>query len=233
MKRRDRTLVTLLAALVVLLAAAPFLPRVGALPGHHRRSPRGWWCWGCCCSCAPGWSRSGRGSTSPSARTRPGWPRPVFGVSDALAHAARWQPAAAVLVAAVLGLLLARYRSIFFAMLSLAFSMILYGLLVKTSALGVHRRLQRRAAAPSARRSSRPDRTDRLAAVRAGRRWSPSPPRRCSTATSARTWAGSPRRSATTSFASSTWARRCATCVHLNLVIAAALAGAGRGADRA
>jgi branched-chain amino acid transport system permease protein len=38
--------------------------------------------------------------------------------------------------AAVLGLLLARYRTIFFAMLSLAFSMILYGLLVKTSALG-------------------------------------------------------------------------------------------------
>jgi branched-chain amino acid transport system permease protein len=38
--------------------------------------------------------------------------------------------------AAALGLLLARYRTIFFAMLSLAFSMILYGLLVKTSALG-------------------------------------------------------------------------------------------------
>jgi ABC-type branched-subunit amino acid transport system permease subunit len=36
----------------------------------------------------------------------------------------------------VVGLLLARYRTIFFAMLSLAFSMILYGLLVKTSALG-------------------------------------------------------------------------------------------------
>ena len=38
--------------------------------------------------------------------------------------------------AALLGLLLARYRTIFFAMLSLAFSMILYGLLVRTSALG-------------------------------------------------------------------------------------------------
>ena len=42
----------------------------------------------------------------------------------------------AALVAALLGLLLARYRAIFFAMLSLAFSMILYGLLVKTPALG-------------------------------------------------------------------------------------------------
>ncbi len=40
------------------------------------------------------------------------------------------------LVSAVLGLLLRKYRDIFFAMLSLAFSMILYGLLVKTSALG-------------------------------------------------------------------------------------------------
>jgi branched-chain amino acid transport system permease protein len=38
--------------------------------------------------------------------------------------------------AAVLGLLLSRYRAIFFAMLSLAFSMIFYGLLVKTQALG-------------------------------------------------------------------------------------------------
>ena len=40
------------------------------------------------------------------------------------------------LVALVLGLLLAKYRDIFFAMLSLAFSMILYGLLVKTASLG-------------------------------------------------------------------------------------------------
>jgi branched-chain amino acid transport system permease protein len=44
--------------------------------------------------------------------------------------------ASAAVVAAILGLLLARYREIFFAMLSLAFSMILYGLLVKSSALG-------------------------------------------------------------------------------------------------
>lgn len=43
---------------------------------------------------------------------------------------------AAAAVAAVVGLLLARYRSIFFAMLSLAFSMILYGVLVKTPAFG-------------------------------------------------------------------------------------------------
>jgi ABC-type branched-subunit amino acid transport system permease subunit len=40
------------------------------------------------------------------------------------------------LVSAAIGLLLRKYRDIFFAMLSLAFSMILYGLLVKTSSLG-------------------------------------------------------------------------------------------------
>jgi branched-chain amino acid transport system permease protein len=39
-------------------------------------------------------------------------------------------------IALILGFLLANYRSIFFAMLSLAFSMILYGLLIKMSVLG-------------------------------------------------------------------------------------------------
>ena len=39
-------------------------------------------------------------------------------------------------VAFIIGFLLARYREIFFAMLSLALSMILYGLLVKSAALG-------------------------------------------------------------------------------------------------
>lgn len=43
---------------------------------------------------------------------------------------------AAVGLAMVLGLLLTRYREIFFAMLSLAFSMILYGVLVKSQELG-------------------------------------------------------------------------------------------------
>jgi ABC-type branched-subunit amino acid transport system permease subunit len=44
--------------------------------------------------------------------------------------------ALAALVAFILGFLLARYRGIFFGLLSLALSMILYGLLVKTEALG-------------------------------------------------------------------------------------------------
>ena len=58
-----------------------------------------------------------------------------FAITDALAMLAVGTLTAAAL-ALVLGFLLARYRSIFFAMLSLAFSMILFGLLVKTSALG-------------------------------------------------------------------------------------------------
>ena len=43
---------------------------------------------------------------------------------------------AAAMIAFLVGFLLARYREIFFAMLSLALSMILYGVLVKTEALG-------------------------------------------------------------------------------------------------
>ncbi len=43
---------------------------------------------------------------------------------------------AATLVGFLLGFILRRYRDIFFAMLSLAFSMVLYGILVKTEALG-------------------------------------------------------------------------------------------------
>ena len=43
---------------------------------------------------------------------------------------------ASIVVAAILGLLLCRYREIFFAMFTLAFSMILYGVLAKTPALG-------------------------------------------------------------------------------------------------
>ncbi|AFP29324.1 branched-chain amino acid ABC transporter permease [Marinobacter sp. BSs20148] len=41
-----------------------------------------------------------------------------------------------VVIAAIIGLLLCRYREIFFAMFSMAFSMILYGLLVRNQVLG-------------------------------------------------------------------------------------------------
>ncbi|MDI1246475.1 MAG: branched-chain amino acid ABC transporter permease [Rhodoferax sp.] len=58
-----------------------------------------------------------------------------LGISDAFALLAL-ATAAAVLLALLCGFLLTRYREIFFAMLTMALSMILYGVLVKSSALG-------------------------------------------------------------------------------------------------
>jgi ABC-type branched-subunit amino acid transport system permease subunit len=58
-----------------------------------------------------------------------------FGITDAIVLVLLAALAAGG-VAALVGLLLARYREIFFAMLSLALSMILYGVLVKSEALG-------------------------------------------------------------------------------------------------
>ncbi len=58
-----------------------------------------------------------------------------FGIHDAIA-ALSLGILVAIAVAMVLGLLLTRYRDIFFAMLSLAFSMILFGILVKSPELG-------------------------------------------------------------------------------------------------
>jgi ABC-type branched-subunit amino acid transport system permease subunit len=59
----------------------------------------------------------------------------LWKVSDLLAMVVAGALVASV-AAFVLGFLLSKYRDIFFAMLSLAFSMILYGLLVKSSELG-------------------------------------------------------------------------------------------------
>jgi branched-chain amino acid transport system permease protein len=58
-----------------------------------------------------------------------------LGISDALLLAAAGG-AAAVLIVLPFAPLLSRYRGIFFAMLTLALSMVLYGVLVKTDALG-------------------------------------------------------------------------------------------------
>jgi ABC-type branched-subunit amino acid transport system permease subunit len=59
----------------------------------------------------------------------------TFGISDLFAQMLAGA-AAAALAALVLGFLLARYRGIFFGLLSLALSMIFYGLIVKSEALG-------------------------------------------------------------------------------------------------
>jgi ABC-type branched-subunit amino acid transport system permease subunit len=58
-----------------------------------------------------------------------------FGIADMLVQMLAGA-AAAALIAWILGFLLSRYRGIFFGLLSLALSMILYGLLVKNEALG-------------------------------------------------------------------------------------------------
>jgi len=58
-----------------------------------------------------------------------------FGISDMLLQMISGA-AVAAFIAFVLGFLLARYRGIFYGLLSLALSMILYGLLVKSEALG-------------------------------------------------------------------------------------------------
>ncbi|KZB63879.1 branched-chain amino acid ABC transporter permease [Thalassospira sp. MCCC 1A02491] len=58
-----------------------------------------------------------------------------FGIHDAVA-ALSLGMFVAIIIAMLLGLLLTRYREIFFAMLSLAFSMILFGILVKSQELG-------------------------------------------------------------------------------------------------
>ncbi len=131
---------------------------------------------------------------------------------------------AAAAVAAVLGLLLARYRGIFFAMLSLAFSMILYGLLVKTS----------RSARPTGStwrrgRCSASRRAGRSGATPASR-WSRSPP-------SSRPWRSrSILRSRLGRLAPAMrdnelrveyMGASVRNLVHLNFVIAAVLAGIG------
>jgi ABC-type branched-subunit amino acid transport system permease subunit len=58
-----------------------------------------------------------------------------FGLTDAVVLTAVGG-ATAALVGAALGMVMARFREIFFAMLSLALSMILYGILVRSSTLG-------------------------------------------------------------------------------------------------
>ncbi len=76
----------------------------------------------------------------------------AFGVQDAVVRIVIGTLAAGV-VGAVLAPLLARYRGIFFAMLTLALSMVLFGLISKSSALG---RLRRHSGAASALVRRRP-----------------------------------------------------------------------------
>ncbi|HZP87113.1 MAG TPA: branched-chain amino acid ABC transporter permease [Burkholderiales bacterium] len=130
----DRTVPLLLAALVILLAAGPFIPRWAMFLLNVSLS-WGTVVLGMMLLMRTGLVSFGQGLYYCLGAYAAGALHHFYGVSDiALMLLASVLIAGAVAV--VLGLLLAKYRDIFFAMLSLAFSMILFGLLVKTSALG-------------------------------------------------------------------------------------------------
>lgn len=134
MKRLDRTTVALLASLLLLLAGGPVLPR-WALFLVTVSLAKGLVVLGLLLLMRTGLVSFGQGLYFAVGAYAAGMMPSAAGFSDAVAMLLAGGAAAGA-IAGLCGLLLARYRGIFFAMLSLAFSMILYGLLVKTSALG-------------------------------------------------------------------------------------------------
>jgi branched-chain amino acid transport system permease protein len=134
MKAPDRTTTVLAAGLAVLLVAAPFLPNWAVFLATVSLA-KGLVVLGLLVLMRSGLVSFGQGLYYAIGAYAAGLLANAFRVQDALPMLAAGAVAAAA-VAAIVGLLLARYRTIFFAMLSLAFSMILYGLLVKSSALG-------------------------------------------------------------------------------------------------
>jgi branched-chain amino acid transport system permease protein len=131
---RDRTVLILLAAFVVLAAAGPWLPQ-WAMFIMTVAFARGLVVLGLLLLLRAGLVSFGQalfyclGAYSAGALGR------FFGVSDIFVEMLVGGAVAAI-TAFVLGFLLARYRGIYFGLLSLALSMILYGLLVKSEALG-------------------------------------------------------------------------------------------------
>ena len=132
--KRDPTLPILIAGAIILLAVGPFLPR-WAMFLINVSLCYGIVVLGMMLLMRTGVVSFGHGLYYCLGAYAAGTLDQVYKISDMAVMLV-----AAVIVTAVasaaLGLLLRKYRDIFFAMLSLAFSMILYGLLVKTSALG-------------------------------------------------------------------------------------------------
>jgi branched-chain amino acid transport system permease protein len=130
----DRTVRVLWIGLVVLLLAGPFLPRWAMFLANISLC-YGIVVLGMMLLMRTGLVSFGHGLYYCLGAYAAGTLEIVSGVSD---MAAMLLAAVAICAAlsAVLALLLRKYREIFFAMLSLAFSMILYGLLVKSPALG-------------------------------------------------------------------------------------------------
>ncbi len=129
-----RTLLMLGASLAVLLVAMPLLPRWATFLATVSLA-KGLVALGLLLLMRTGLVSFGQGLYFAAGAYAAGIAAERWGVRDALVLVALGGAVAGAL-AAVVGLLLARYRTIFFAMLSLAFSMILYGLLVKSAALG-------------------------------------------------------------------------------------------------
>jgi ABC-type branched-subunit amino acid transport system permease subunit len=134
MRRLDRTTAVLWASLLALLAGGPLLPK-WALFLITISLSKGLVVLGLLLLMRTGLVSFGQGLCFAVGAYAAGMMPTAPGLSDAVPMVLLGGAAAGA-IAALSGLLLARYRGIFFAMLSLAFSMILYGLLVKTSALG-------------------------------------------------------------------------------------------------
>jgi len=132
--KRDPTLPILIAVSVVLLAVGPFLPRWGMFLINVSLC-YGIVVLGMLLLMRTGVVSFGHGLYYCLGAYAAGTLDQVFRVSD-MAVMLFAAVIVTALVSTAIGLLLRKYRDIFFAMLSLAFSMILYGLLVKTSSLG-------------------------------------------------------------------------------------------------
>ena len=134
MKPGHRTLAIISVAMVASIAVGPFLP-AWALFLITVSIAKGLVALGLLLLIRTGLVSFGQGLYFAIGGYAAGMAAQSLGVGDAVVMVLVGTFLSAV-VAAALGILLARYRTIFFAMLSLAFSMILYGLLVKSSALG-------------------------------------------------------------------------------------------------
>ena len=132
--KRDPTLLILIAVSVVLLAIGPFLPR-WAMFLINVSLCYGIVVLGMMLLMRTGVVSFGHGLYYCLGAYAAGTLDQVYKISD-MAVMLVAAVIVTALTSAALGLLLRKYRDIFFAMLSLAFSMILYGLLVKTSSLG-------------------------------------------------------------------------------------------------
>ena len=132
--KRDRTPLILGATLVVVLAGGPFLPQ-WALFILTLAFARGLVALGLMLLLRAGLVSFGQALYYGLGAYAAGALGRFYGISDIFVEMLVGG-AVAAFCALVLGFLLARYRGIFFGLLSLALSMILYGLIVKNEALG-------------------------------------------------------------------------------------------------